>query len=311
MQTWHGFLSETHSSRLRPPPPQRGLPPGASASLLHPQSRGLGARAAAAGPASAPARRARETAPAPLAGRSVAPVSYNRVMKPRAAAKGRKLFSLAAFCLLFIAVSAPVAASADASIYPEKRYRVSTSLLENCTRVEGTLSPILQKGYRWSSDRIVVGSLDVPGREARTLITHRGGNRQVMVGQDVWHLPKGKSAQDIPLHDPIGDQLQAAASEIAGGWHKGLISDDYIAAMRRANARGKGYVVPVLEARAKGQYVERMLKIRFPDLPWSSRGVDVPGARFGYEILSGTTSNMNRHGRRVGMTSEFYRMIRF
>ena len=30
MQTWHGFLRATPSSRLRPPPPQRGLPPGAS-----------------------------------------------------------------------------------------------------------------------------------------------------------------------------------------------------------------------------------------------------------------------------------------
>lgn len=129
-------------------------------------------------------------------------------MKPRAAAKGRKLFSLAAFCLLFIAVSAPVAASADASIYPEKRYRVSTSLLENCTRVEGTLSPILQKGYRWSSDRIVVGSLDVPRRGGQAAIRAR-------VEANIARSQAARSASRFPTTVATNAQLEVITTRAA------------------------------------------------------------------------------------------------
>ena len=159
--------------------------------------------------------------------------------------------------------------------------------------------------------RYELGSPVAPNRNITLDYKHRGGNRQYVVDGERWHVPKGRDVSEIPLSDPLGDKMQAAAHDIGDRWHTGLLSDDYRAAISRAYSGKQFGKARVLEARAKGQYVESQLKLRFPDLQWNSRGVDVSGPNFGYEVLSGTQSNILRHGRRAGMTTEFFRMITF
>jgi hypothetical protein len=54
-----------------------------------------------------------------------------------------------------------------------------------------------------------------------------------------------------------------------------------------------------------------MLKREFTQLRWNNRGVDAvdPMTGYRYEILSGTKSNLELHGRR--MAEELFRMIAF
>ncbi len=45
-----------------------------------------------------------------------------------------------------------------------------------------------------------------PGRGVTTVIRHRGGNQQVTLSNGQrWHLPRGRSPNDIPAEDPLGD----------------------------------------------------------------------------------------------------------
>ncbi|WP_342747704.1 hypothetical protein [Melittangium boletus] len=72
------------------------------------------------------------------------------------------------------------------------------------------------------------------------------------------------------------------------------------------------WLARLLEREARGRYVENEVSRQFKHLYNFSRnkGVDVeaPGG-FKYEILSGTESNLARHGRR--MAGEFFRMLTF
>jgi hypothetical protein len=67
----------------------------------------------------------------------------------------------------------------------------------------------------------------------------------------------------------------------------------------------------LMELRFRGQWVEKMLRREFTQLRWNGRGVDAvdPVTGYRYEILSGTKSNLELHGRR--MAEEFFRMIAF
>ena len=56
-------------------------------------------------------------------------------------------------------------------------------------------------------------------RPAQVLVQHRGGNRQVEVSGQRWHVPRGRSVDDIPASDPVGDRLQAAVDDIARGYY--------------------------------------------------------------------------------------------
>jgi hypothetical protein len=66
-----------------------------------------------------------------------------------------------------------------------------------------------------------------------------------------------------------------------------------------------------MERRFRGQWVEKILRREFTQLKWNSRGVDAvdPATGIRYEVLSGTHSNMELHGRRLADT--FFRMITF
>ncbi|MFL5348926.1 MAG: hypothetical protein ACJ8AT_29355 [Hyalangium sp.] len=151
------------------------------------------------------------------------------------------------------------------------------------------------------------------GHSGTVVIQHRGGNKQVVLSNgERWHLPRGKSLNDIPARDPLGDELQAAVREEAAKWSRAALSDEELDAINKMLRAGKEHRANLLERQARGRWVERQVANRFPHLSWNSRGVDVtgPGGQsYHYEILSGTESNFALHGRR--MASTFFRMIFF
>jgi hypothetical protein len=150
------------------------------------------------------------------------------------------------------------------------------------------------------------------GSPANEVYRYRGGNRQVERNGERWHLPRGVSVNDIPASDPLGDQLQTAAQQVAVKWGRHLFTRRERAAYDRMLQRGLVHRANLLERQARGRWVEEQLKKLFPSLDWRSRGVDVvgpAGQKYHYEILSGTESNFELHGRR--MASTFFRMIFF
>ncbi|WP_239576308.1 hypothetical protein [Archangium primigenium] len=158
------------------------------------------------------------------------------------------------------------------------------------------------------------GSETVPGgRGAETVIRHRGGNRQVTLGDGQrWHLPRGKSVVDIPTEDKVGDILQEAVTQAAQKWRPDKLTPNEKDAIARAMKKGEAWLARLLEREARGRFVEDEVGKQFKHLYNFSRNkgvdVEVPGG-FKYEILTGTDSNLARHGRR--MAGEFFRMLTF
>ncbi|MET0400752.1 MAG: hypothetical protein ABW123_00050 [Cystobacter sp.] len=151
------------------------------------------------------------------------------------------------------------------------------------------------------------------GGPVSTVLRHRGGNRQVELGNGQrWHLPRGKSAADIPVEDPVGDLLQDAVSSAARKWGPHRLSLAERGAIDEAQGKGEYWLARLLEREARGRFVEGEVSNQFKHLYDFNRnkGVDVavPGG-YKYEILSGTASNLSRHGRR--MANEFFRMLTF
>jgi hypothetical protein len=150
------------------------------------------------------------------------------------------------------------------------------------------------------------------GPSANEVYRHRGGNRQVEWNGQRWHLPRGVSVNDIPTSDPLGDQLQAAARDVAKRWGPEHYTRKVERAIERMLQRGLVHRAELLERQARGRWVEKELREMFPSLDWRNRGVDVvgpAGQKYHYEILSGTESNFELHGRRLAST--FFRMIFF
>lgn len=148
-------------------------------------------------------------------------------------------------------------------------------------------------------------------RAGITIIRHRGGNQQVFINGQRWHLRAGQSLKDIPTRDPVGDQLQAATRRIAKEWSPAELSQDQRIAIKTARDAGDYLKAHLMERRFRGQWVENVLRDQFKHLRWSRTGVDAidPATGYRYEVLSGTASNMELHGRR--MAEEFFRMIAF
>jgi len=151
------------------------------------------------------------------------------------------------------------------------------------------------------------------GRSAETVIRHRGGNRQVELSDGQrWHLPRGKSAADIPAEDKVGDMLQEAVTKAANEWGAHRLSQQEKAAIRDAEKQGEYWLARLLEREARGRFVHEEVKAQLRgSLRYKHQGVDVIDLTTGrkYEILSGTDSNLARHGRR--MAGEFFRMLTF
>jgi len=152
------------------------------------------------------------------------------------------------------------------------------------------------------------------GRSSATVIRHQGGNQQVELSDGQrWHLPRGKSVGDIPAQDKVGDQLQEAVTRAANEWGPDRLSPRERGAINDALKKGEYWLARLLEREARGRYVHARLKEQFDGLlRFNQRGVDVvdlsPGG-YQYEILSGSESNLARHGRR--MAGEFFRMLTF
>jgi hypothetical protein len=146
---------------------------------------------------------------------------------------------------------------------------------------------------------------------ATVIIRHQGGNRQVFINGQRWHLPAGRSIHEIPVKDPVGDALQAAAQRIAKQWGRDQLSFEQADAIRQVSSQGKYLDAHLMERRFRGQWVENMLRQQFKGLRWSRTGVDVvdPATGLKYEVLAGTNSNMELHGRR--MAEVFFRLITF
>jgi hypothetical protein len=195
---------------------------------------------------------------------------------------------------------------------------VQVELVEVVAASEGTLSIVMAPeaalfGAMLSRNSAARETSAQSGPRAMEVYRHRGGNRQVELdnGQR-WHLSPDKSVSDIPTFDPLGDELQAAAKEIAAKWGPEHYSYGVREARKEFLRRGDKRAADLLEARARGQWVEDQLINRFNKLKWNERGVDVTGPDgqlYHYEILSGTESNFLRHGRR--MPNTFFRMIFF
>ena len=145
------------------------------------------------------------------------------------------------------------------------------------------------------------------------MLKHRGGNRQVLTDRgERWHLSRDKAPGDIPLRDPVGDQLQEAVSQAAKEWGPHRLSREERKAIKEAQDKGKYWLARLLEREARGRFAHTRVEAQFGELyQFNTRGVDVVDLKTGlrYEILSGTPSNLARHGRR--MSSEFFRMLTF
>jgi hypothetical protein len=150
-----------------------------------------------------------------------------------------------------------------------------------------------------------------PRPSITTLIQHRGGHRQVLINGERWHVPANRSVRDIPASDPVGNQLQAAATQAAQSWNTSQLSARELTAIERALSQGRHWLARLLERQARGRFVERELRKRFRHLRWNQQGADVvdPATGHTYEILSGTESNLALHGQR--MADLFFRMITF
>ncbi|HEX8820437.1 MAG TPA: hypothetical protein VF794_10960 [Archangium sp.] len=153
-----------------------------------------------------------------------------------------------------------------------------------------------------------------PGeRGSTTVIRHRGGNRQVELGNGQrWHLPRGKSVGDIPAEDKVGDLLQEVVTKAAKEWGPEALTRNEENAIKEALRKGEYWLARLLEREARGRFVHEKVKKQFQHLyRFKHQGVDVVDLKTGckYEILSGTASNLARHGRR--MAGEFFRMLTF
>ncbi len=159
------------------------------------------------------------------------------------------------------------------------------------------------------------GGVKAPGeRGSETILRHRGGNRQVHLSNGQrWHLPRGKSVGDIPSEDKVGDMLQDAVTQAAGEWGPHRLSRNERSAIDGALKKGEYWLARLLEREARGRYVHAKVERQFKRLYDFNlhKGVDVIDQATGtrYEILSGTDSNLARHGRR--MAGEFFRMLTF
>jgi hypothetical protein len=176
------------------------------------------------------------------------------------------------------------------------------------TSPQGPLALVmLKKGSKGS------GGEPRGGRPTTTVLRHRGGNMQVLTSSGQrWHLPRGKSPDDIPLEDTVGDLLQDAVTQAAKEWGPHELSRNERIASHDALKQGKYWLARLLEREARGRFVHAKVKKQFEGLyRFNHQGADVfdPATGYQYELLSGTESNLVRHGRR--MSSEFFRMLTF
>jgi hypothetical protein len=126
--------------------------------------------------------------------------------------------------------------------------------------------------------------------------THDEGNRRVVDKNGrKWNLPEGRSFEDIPETDPVGDALQAATDRVASQWKPEYLTPAELDRIRKAQGEGEFWLADLLKQEAKGRWVEQRVRQEFTELTWFSTGPDAidPSTGLVYDILSGSMSNMD------------------
>nr|WP_224360679.1 hypothetical protein [Hyalangium versicolor] len=106
--------------------------------------------------------------------------------------------------------------------------------------------------------------------------------------------------------------LQEAVTKAAKEWGPHKLSQNERRAIDDAKKTGEYWLAQLLEREAQGRFVHEEVKAQLRgSLRYTHQGVDVVDLKSGrkYEILSGSESNLARHGRR--MAGEFFRMLTF
>ncbi|QRK04780.1 hypothetical protein JQX13_31730 [Archangium violaceum] len=106
--------------------------------------------------------------------------------------------------------------------------------------------------------------------------------------------------------------LQEAVTKAANEWGPHRLSPNEKDAIEQAMKKGEYWLARLLEREARGRFVHAKVEAQFKGrLRFNHQGVDVVDLTNNrkYEILSGTESNLARHGRRLA--SEFFRMLTF
>lgn len=159
------------------------------------------------------------------------------------------------------------------------------------------------------------GAQAVAKRDVTVLRRHADGNMQVLVDGKRYNLPPGKTVDDIPVNDRVGDRLQELTNDAAARWdpRRNLTANER-RAIAEARSAGEPWRANLLEKQAKGRWVESEVRQAA-----STEGLDVTFSRTGldartsdglqYDIMSGTQSNMDTHARRE--PTELFRMITF
>jgi hypothetical protein len=191
--------------------------------------------------------------------------------------------------------------------------------------------PVQRGGYetRTQDERDLAASVEAEGkqgweiqdainalRRARVDVTHRstGGNRQLVIGDQRWHLPANVSVTGIPARNTVGDRLQQLTREAAARWDpRQHLSQAERALIERTE---EPWQRACLKTQARGLWVERQLRAASEaermGLTWSSnRGLDAVDPRTGIQcdIMSGTRTNLNDHALRE--PDKMFRMITF
>jgi hypothetical protein len=155
--------------------------------------------------------------------------------------------------------------------------------------------------------------------EVAVLRRHLTGNRQLSINGNRWNLPKGASISGIPAHDPLGNEIQGLALKYADKFSDAYLSPNELANINKElfKAEPRYYLIQQWKAQAKGRFVDSRVKAelakRHPHLELRAKGVDIvnPETGIGYEVLSGTTSNIQEHATRKGMTDALFRYIEY
>ena len=106
--------------------------------------------------------------------------------------------------------------------------------------------------------------------------------------------------------------LQEAVTKVAREWGPDKLSAEEFVAIQRAEKQGEYWLSRLLEREARGRFVHARVQAQFKGrLRFNHQGVDVVDLTNNrkYELLSGSESNLARHGRR--MAGEFFRMLTF
>lgn len=172
--------------------------------------------------------------------------------------------------------------------------------------VRGPLSSIKSK---------IDNLLGIQPRQVTVATRHAAGNSQVIIDGQRWNIPAGKTADNVPRVDPVGDRLQSLATDAASRWSPSRLSANERAAIAEARRAGEPWRANLLEQQAKGRWIEDQVRTAAAaenlPLQWSRVGLDATDLRNGikYDVMSGTKSNMDTHAKRE--PNELFRMITF